>query len=270
MHGSVGKSLIWGGALFLAAAAHAGAYFAISFGPKTVPELEPVDYEIILPPLGSLESPVKEKVSKPPSKSASEQKPEPKPKPKSKPKPELEPKPNLKFKPKSKVDPIVPIEKFEIPSVTKMVEIAPTTPASNSEVKPEKVARPSTATQTKSSASDQSAPKPSASQANFGVSSGVAEGKENFAGTLQAWLLKHKRYPHRARSRRMQGVVQVWFRLDVNGNLLEARIVEGAGHRVLDKATLELLERVSPFPKPPDELKGTDLTFTVPVAYRLN
>lgn len=268
MSRSIGKGLIWGGALCAAAAAHAGAYFALSFGSKTLPVQDPVEYEIILPPLGSLDAPVKEERSKSQTQAVSKPKPKPKPERKSKPKPAPKPKP--KPKPKLISDPIVPVEKVETSPVTETVEVTPTTSVSNSDVKPEGEISPSTDTQTESSVSDQSAKKPPTSQANFGVSSGVAEGQENFAGTLQAWLLKHKRYPHRARSRRMQGVVEVWFQIDENGNLLDARISKGSGHKVLDRATLDLLKRVSPFPKPPAELFATNLTFTVPVAYRLN
>ena len=91
-----------------------------------------------------------------------------------------------------------------------------------------------------------------------------------YAGLLQAWFLKYKRYPHPARSRRQQGVVHVWFRVDTSGNVLEKRIETGSGYSILDKATLDLLDRASPLPPPPATLHATDLTFTVPISYSLN
>lgn len=67
-----------------------------------------------------------------------------------------------------------------------------------------------------------------------------------------------------------QGSVKVWFRVDRQGNILERRIDSSSGFSILDKATIDLLDRASPVPKPPQTLQNTDLTFTVPIAYSLN
>ena len=58
--------------------------------------------------------------------------------------------------------------------------------------------------------------------------------------------------------------------MDRQGNILERRIDTGSGFSILDKATIDLLDRASPVPKPPQTLQNTDLTFTVPIAYSLN
>ena len=112
--------------------------------------------------------------------------------------------------------------------------------------------------------------KGTASAAPFGIPNGVEKSQVQYAGLLQAWFLKYKRYPHPARSRRQQGVVHVWFRVDTSGNVLEKRIETGSGYSILDKATLDLLDRASPLPPPPAPLHATDLTFTVPISYSLN
>lgn len=104
----------------------------------------------------------------------------------------------------------------------------------------------------------------------FGLPNGVEKSQAQYASLLQAWFLKHKRYPHPARSRRQQGSVKVWFRVDSQGNILERRIDTGSGFSILDKATLDLLDRALPVPTPPQIRQATDLTFTVPIAYSLN
>ncbi|MBU1287884.1 MAG: TonB family protein [Alphaproteobacteria bacterium] len=136
------------------------------------------------------------------------------------------------------------------------------------------VSSPSSSSSTSSEPSGSSAPssekKGAASAAPFGIPNGVEKSQAQYAGLLQAWFLKYKRYPHPARSRRQQGVVNIWFRVDANGNVLEKRIETGSGYRILDKATLDLLDRASPVPAPPAPLHATELTFTVPISYSLN
>lgn len=84
----------------------------------------------------------------------------------------------------------------------------------------------------------------------------------------QAQLLAHlerfKRYPQNARDRGDRGVAYLRFEIDSNGKVLDARIVRSAGFTDLDQATLDMLRRASPVPRPP---QGSKLRFTVPVVF---
>ena len=84
----------------------------------------------------------------------------------------------------------------------------------------------------------------------------------------QAQLLAHlerfKRYPQNARDRGDRGVAYLRFEIDSNGKVLDARIVRSAGFTDLDQATLDMISRASPVPRPPE---GSKLRFTVPVVF---
>lgn len=98
---------------------------------------------------------------------------------------------------------------------------------------------------------------------------GGRQGQADYHALLQAWLQRHKQYPFRARSRRQQGTVMLFFVIDRQGRVLERRIEKSSGYKQLDEATLELIERASPMPPPPPEIKGARLTFLVPIDYWL-
>ncbi|MCI4678590.1 energy transducer TonB [Rhodoblastus acidophilus] len=78
-------------------------------------------------------------------------------------------------------------------------------------------------------------------------------------------LERAKRYPHDASGR--SGVAKVMFRIDRDGRLLTSRIVESSGSAALDAATLDLLKRAEPFPKPPRDLSDDRLVFIAPIRY---
>ena len=54
------------------------------------------------------------------------------------------------------------------------------------------------------------------------------------------------------------------FEIDSNGKVLSATVVRSAGFSELDNATLDMINRASPVPRPPE---GSKLRFTVPVVF---
>ncbi len=81
-------------------------------------------------------------------------------------------------------------------------------------------------------------------------------------------LIEHnKRYPADARARGEQGVARLAFRIGSDGHLLSSRIAASSGSAALDAETLALLQRAQPFPPPPPELVGSELT--VPLRFSI-
>jgi periplasmic protein TonB len=80
-------------------------------------------------------------------------------------------------------------------------------------------------------------------------------------------LERNKRYPADARARGEHGVVRLAFSIDGTGHLLSSRIVTSSGSAALDAETLALVQRAQPFPPPPPELAGGELT--VPVSFSI-
>ena len=89
----------------------------------------------------------------------------------------------------------------------------------------------------------------------------------DYADLLVAWLQPHKDYPRRAQARRQEGVVRLLVTIGRDGTLLEARIERGTGHRLLDRAALDTLERARPLPPLPAEVPGDRLDVIVPVHF---
>jgi len=86
---------------------------------------------------------------------------------------------------------------------------------------------------------------------------------------ISAALERNKRYPPQSQSRREQGVAQVFFSLDREGNVIDSRVVHSAGSALLDEEALAMLRRAQPFPKPPAEFGGAHVDLTVPVRFNL-
>lgn len=88
--------------------------------------------------------------------------------------------------------------------------------------------------------------------------------KLQWEAQLLAHLERFKRYPQNARDRGDRGVAYLRFEIDSNGKVLSTSVVRSAGFAELDAATLDMISRASPVPRPPE---GSKLRFTVPVVF---
>jgi len=114
------------------------------------------------------------------------------------------------------------------------------------------------------SSADQIAPRAAAPNA----------GADRDSNALPTWtsrvisrLERYKRYPSEAQSRGDRGVVRLAFSVDRSGGVHNARVVASSGSNVLDRETLAMIERASPLPPPPDDVRGTYIPVVVPIAY---
>lgn len=98
---------------------------------------------------------------------------------------------------------------------------------------------------------------------------GLAEANVDYLVTLQAWLEKHKEYPRRAKRRRQEGTAMLYFVMDRNGKVIEARIEESSGSRLLDTEVMKMIERAQPLPRMPEEMSMAKLELVVPVQFYL-
>ncbi|MEM8844179.1 MAG: energy transducer TonB [Pseudomonadota bacterium] len=93
--------------------------------------------------------------------------------------------------------------------------------------------------------------------------------KSDYAALLKSILDKSKRYPERARKRRQEGTVYLFFKVDSSGALLEYRIKESSGYKILDKEVEKLIVRVTPFPEFPDDISSPHMDITIPISYTI-
>jgi len=98
---------------------------------------------------------------------------------------------------------------------------------------------------------------------------GLPGSTEDYAATLLAWLEQYKEYPRRARMRRQQGTVLLYFMVDRHGAVLDYRLHESSGYPALDDEVLAMIERAQPLPAMPEDMAREQLELVVPVQFFL-
>jgi protein TonB len=100
-----------------------------------------------------------------------------------------------------------------------------------------------------------------------GAASRNPDAVPNWRSSLVARLESNKRFPPEAQARGEHGVAQLAFSVDRSGGVHAPRILRSSGSRLLDAATLALVERAAPLPPPPPELAGAQIAIQVPIRY---
>jgi protein TonB len=90
-----------------------------------------------------------------------------------------------------------------------------------------------------------------------------------YGGLLSREIAKHKQYPRVAQMRGWQGEATIEIKIDGNGQLVSSKIVTSSGYEILDKQGLEMVRKASPFPPPPEALRGRNFEILVPVSFKL-
>ena len=208
------------------------------------PQLPPAAMVIDLAPMPAPPPPAPPKVITPPQPPAPVEE-LPLPKLAEAPKPTIQvPKP---VKPKPKPQPPKPVEKKPEPPKEKPSEEPPSeTPPTNAPA--EKSAQP--------------APGPSAQQ---------VAAQASWQSTLLAHLQKYKKYPPGAQRSGKEGMNRLRFVVDAEGNVLSYELEGRSGNADLDRATLEMIRKAQPLPKPPaDLLKNGSVELVAPFVYNID
>ena len=118
-----------------------------------------------------------------------------------------------------------------------------------------------------------SAPSPSVHRARRAVAPAPGASAQdpnalpNWKSSLLARLERYKRYPSEAQARGEEGVAQLAFSVDRGGRVHHARILRSSGSALLDRATLQLIERAQPLPPPPPGVGASGIAIVVPIRY---
>lgn len=178
------------------------------------------------------------------------------------------------------VDPIKriqpkPLEKPAAKPASKTVSQPSPLSAPASEVKSQAIMTASPEAESKPTVSAPSVPIASAASTEPAKATAVTEidingARGQYADMLRREIAKDKNYPNIARTRNQQGEVVLDVRLDSNGNVITASVRTSSGYESLDKEALNKIKRISPFPLPPDALKGRSFNVTVPISFKLD
>lgn len=97
----------------------------------------------------------------------------------------------------------------------------------------------------------------------------VSNALPSWKGQVVAILQRNKRYPAEAEARHEQGTAQLAFSIDRRGHVTASRIARSSGFPALDQETLALVRRASPFPPPPPDVRGAQISLTVPIRFAI-
>lgn len=114
-----------------------------------------------------------------------------------------------------------------------------------------------------------STPAPKAAARRQGTTNKRSDESLTWAKALMNHLSKHRRYPTAARNASQEGTVKIRFRIDREGKVMLAEVVEKSRSPHLDKEAVEMLHRASPLPVPPDEIGGETVERLIPIVFTL-
>lgn len=201
--------------------------------------------------------------TEPPPVARVEPRPEPRPLPAVEPRPEPRPEPRTEVRPEpqpvARVEPPpVPVAQPRIEPVTPQVQ--PPAPPVAATVHPAPVAAP--------------VPLPTPPQP-------VALKKEASVPALEPRLLliygqsiskeikRYQKYPQIAQRHGWEGTTEVLLQIAADGKVTSITLGKSSGRSVLDKEALNMVRRASPLPQAPQNLRGRELTVTVPIVFKL-
>lgn len=94
--------------------------------------------------------------------------------------------------------------------------------------------------------------------------------RSSYAQVVAARLERAKRFPQRAMQRGIEGEVVLRLKIASDGQPEISRIDDSSGYEILDGEVLRMVDRASPFPKPPAGLVAANrLEYIIPVSFRL-
>ena len=163
-----------------------------------------------------------------------------------------------------KKTPVKPLAKPVVSKTSPMIE--PPSHEALNETQPQVItASPKVeATPTFTTTATQETPKPtSPNDADLNAARG------QYADMLRREVAKDKKYPSIAATRGYQGDVVLDVKLDSSGNVLSATIHTSSSFESLDKEAVAKIRRISPFPLPPEALRGRTFNVTVPISFKL-
>jgi len=77
-------------------------------------------------------------------------------------------------------------------------------------------------------------------------------------------------YPQEAHDAGFQGQAKLSLKLSPQGNLLDLKIKESSGYRILDESAFNTAQKASPYPPFPSGIKDKELWVDIPIVYQLN
>ncbi|MBU1869549.1 MAG: TonB family protein [Candidatus Omnitrophica bacterium] len=102
------------------------------------------------------------------------------------------------------------------------------------------------------------------------VVSSVPEEIQGFASIVQKRIVENLAYPASAKKAGFQGTTKLSLHLTYGGQLVEAKLKESSGYKILDDNAMRVAAGVSSYPPFPSTIPEADIWIDVPVVYQLD
>ncbi len=176
-------------------------------------------------------------------------KPEPQPEARIEPRIEIEPEPRIEPPPVARVEPPpVPVAQPRIEPVTPPVQ--PPTPVAAPVPPP-------------------TPPQPVALKKEPSVAPVEPHLLLIFGQSISREIKRYQKYPPLAQRRGWEGTAEVLLQIAADGKVTSITLGRSSGRSVLDEEALNMVRRASPLPQAPQNLRGRELTVTVPIVFKL-
>lgn len=103
----------------------------------------------------------------------------------------------------------------------------------------------------------------------FGSTAAAESVKNRYFSLIAQTIYKNKRYPRQAYSLNQEGKVVVRLKLGQDGAILDLEVLEKGPFKSLTNATLDTIKRIKRFPQIPAELGVGEITFRIPIEYKI-
>ncbi|PIQ90530.1 MAG: hypothetical protein COV71_04025 [Candidatus Omnitrophica bacterium CG11_big_fil_rev_8_21_14_0_20_41_12] len=91
-----------------------------------------------------------------------------------------------------------------------------------------------------------------------------------YSKIVQKLILDDFFYPVEAKEAGFQGTVKLSLKLSHQGDLMDIKVKDSSGYRVLDDGALNTAKKASPYPPFSPEIKEKELWVDIPIVYQLN
>ncbi|MBE0486336.1 TonB family protein [Marinobacter sp.] len=98
---------------------------------------------------------------------------------------------------------------------------------------------------------------------------GESSDVDSYLSKLSRHLARFYSYPRRARQLGQEGTPVVVFEFARDGSLISHTLRDSSGHQLLDDAALQMLAQAAPLPEVPDNMRGQNFTYALPVRFSL-
>ena len=103
-----------------------------------------------------------------------------------------------------------------------------------------------------------------------GSGNGTSDPIKAYGSQVARMINQQKTYPTRARRFGHEGLVLLQITLDRKGNLVKFELLKKTPFDSLNNAAVEMIKAVSHYPPLPNNLNFSEISFNVPIEYKLN